>query len=458
MPARTLAHSPLPPGEGQGVRAVRSPRRQEVPLPAQNSSHPNPLPRGEGDHFRPLPEGVGTTRPLPERDLTSRPLIDFLDPKPLPAGLVGFDATESHGWFRNLKIETGGKRYAPPLTPVRRAGYRGPVSQWWDPIVTGNADVAFGWDADRPFNSLRSQKIEIRSGTGTAGVANRGLHRFGLSVVKGRTYQGRLYLRGSGEATVALQNVDGSRTYASRRLTGIETDWRKFPFALTADATDHDARFAVWIDRPGAVWVDQVVLTPAGEGLFQGLPVRADIARAIVDSGVTCIRLGGDFSGPPGYKWKTMLGDPDRRPQYNSCWYPFETRGWGIVEFIEFCRAAGIEPIPCLNPDETPADVAELVKRYQLKYVQLGNGCPPLERLAAVADAMHAVDPSAKLLSGSIGHVAARASRRGGDCRRSRRNSPARCMPWRCSLTTSRSPARRAGRRCSSDCRRCAAR
>jgi hypothetical protein len=31
-----------------------------------------------------------------------RPAIDFLDPQPLPAGLVGVDASESHGWFRNL--------------------------------------------------------------------------------------------------------------------------------------------------------------------------------------------------------------------------------------------------------------------------------------------------------------------------------------------------------------------
>ena len=133
-----------------------------------------------------------------------------------------------------------------------------------------------------------------------------------------------------------------------------------------------------------------------------------------------------------------MTGDPDRRPQYNSCWYPFETRGWGIVEFIEFCRAAGIEPIPCLNPDETPTDVAELVQRYKLKYVQLGNGCPPLDRLAAVADAMHAVAPDAKLLSGSIGHVADVLPDAAAVAENQGAGSAARCMPWRRSRTISR--------------------
>ena len=357
------------------------------------------------------------------------PLIDFIDPQPLPAGLVGFDATESRGWFRNLRFETGGKTYTPSLAPVRSANYRGPVSQWWEPISTGDAQAAFAWDADKPFNTQRSQKIEIRSGNGTAGVANRGLGRLGLSVIQGRAYEGRLYLRGNyqGAVTVALQNVDGSKTYGTQKLRGISAEWKKFSMRLQMDTTDHNARFVVWIDQPGAAWVDQVVLMPTGDGLFKGLPVRADLAQLVVDSGVTCIRLGGDFSGSPGFKWKTMLGDPDLRPQYNSCWYPFQTRGWSIVEFLAFCRAAGIEPIPCLNHDETPQDVADLVgfcngpaisrwgreraamgyaQPFGLKYIQLGNGCPPLERLAAVADAMHAVDPGTKLLTGSIGHVA----------------------------------------------------
>ncbi len=333
-----------------------------------------------------------------------KPVIRTTDPEPLMAGLVGFDASELRGWFRKLKIDAGGAAVTPGLAPVHPRTYRGPVSQWWDPIVTGDAEVEFAWDADRPFNTLRSQKITLKAGTGTAGVANRGLHRYGLSVVKGRAYEGRLYLRGGGDVTVALQSGDGLRTHASQRLTGVGAERRKFSFALTSADTDPTAQFAFWIDKPGAVWVDQVVLMPTGDALFKGLPVRADIAKAVIDSGITCIRLGGDYSGVPGFKWKTMLGDPDQRSQYNSCWYPFESRGWGIGEFIEFCRAAGIEPIPCLNHDETPADVAELVRRQKLNYVQLGNGCALLERNAAVADAIHAVHPGCKLLTGSIGH------------------------------------------------------
>ena len=122
---------------------------------------------------------------------SAKPLIQYTDPSPLA------------GRPRRLRRQRGARvvpqtedrdatarTYVPPLEPARPAGYRGPVSQWWDPVVTGTADAAFGWDADRPFNSLRSQKIEMRSGEGTAGVANRGLHRFGLSVVAGRSVRG----------------------------------------------------------------------------------------------------------------------------------------------------------------------------------------------------------------------------------------------------------------------------
>ena len=355
--------------------------------------------------------------------------VEYTDPRPIAPASVGFETSEARGWFRNLSIESGGRKAFPVLKPERPPGWRGRVSQWWEPVVTGTPDAAFDWDLDKPFNTLRSQKIELRGGSGTAGVANRGLGRLGLSVGEGKAYEGRIYLRGSysGNVTVALQNADGTQTYGSATLSGVGSDWQKFPFTIKSDKTDHNARFAIFIDKPGAVWVDQAVLLPTGDGLFKGLPVRADIARALIDSGVTCIRLGGDFSGVTGFRWKTMLGDPDRRPQYNSCWYPFESRGWSIVEFLAFCRAAGIEPIPCVNHAETPRDLADFVEfcngpassrwgreraamgyeaPFKLRYIQLGNGCTPVDRNVAAADAMHAVDPEIKLLTGSVGHEA----------------------------------------------------
>jgi len=170
-------------------------------------------------------------------------------------------------------------------------------------------------------------------------------------------------------------------------------------------------------------------LMPTGDGLFKGLPVRADLAKAIVDSGVTCIRLGGDYSGPPGYKWKTMLGDPDRRPQYRGTWYPWSTNGFGIEDFVRFCRASGIEPAFAINIEETEQDAADLVEYlngpitskwgrrraanghpqpYAVRYIEIGNEeaisgnveeySHYLDRFKRLAPAMHAKDPKLHLV------------------------------------------------------------
>ena len=99
-------------------------------------------------------------------------------------------------------------------------------------------------------------------GTGTAGVANRGLNRWGIAVRRGQRMEGRLYVRAARRTslTVALQSADDSRTYALRLLEPGGTDWTRRDFALTPNATDARARFAIWSDRPGSAEVDQVYL------------------------------------------------------------------------------------------------------------------------------------------------------------------------------------------------------
>ena len=146
--------------------------------------------------------------------------------------------------------------------------------------------------------------MEFVSGTGTVGIANAGLNRWGIAVRKGQTFEGRLYLRGSGDVVVALQSADGTKEYASQRITGIGAAWKKFPFELTAAAADGDARFALYLDRPGRVQADQVTLMSTGEDRFRGLPLRGDIGQAMVDQGLTFLRYGGTMINISGYRFK----------------------------------------------------------------------------------------------------------------------------------------------------------
>ena len=129
----------------------------------------------------------------------------------------------------------------------------------------------------------------------------------------------------------------------------------------------------------------------------------------------------------PGYSWKNMIGPRDRRPPYAGTWYRYSTNGWGIVDFMNFCEAAGFEYVPAFNIDETPQDMADFIEYangpagsewgrqaggrrapqpYRLKYLELGNEERVDEKYAAkfeaLAEAIWAQDPGVILVVGDF--------------------------------------------------------
>ena len=282
------------------------------------------------------------------------------------------------------------------------------------------------------FNGACAQHMAFVSGTGTVGLANGGLNGWGIAVRAGQTFAGRLWLKGRGEVVVALQSADGKREYASRRLTGLGAEWRCFPFELTASATDDRARFALLLDRPGSIEVDQASLMSTGADRFRGLPVRGDIGEAMVDEGLTFLRYGGTMVNAEGYRFKKMIGDRDRRPPYRGHWYRYSTNGFGIEEFVQFCEKAGFEAAFAVNIEETPEDMADMVEYlngpadsewgrrraanghpepYGVRYIGIGNEevffngdrgdeyDHYVERFLLLHDAIKAVDPSVQLVA-----------------------------------------------------------
>lgn len=353
-------------------------------------------------------------------DREAAPRIDFVDrDRPLLSGRVALRTWHADASFRDVRID--GEK-----APVSLAGEG--VSGMWDAVRTGNAPARFAL-TERAFNGSLCQKIEHGPGSGRVGVANRGLNRWGVAVRRGHPMEGRVYLRGDGPVTVALQSADGRRTYAVQRLVPGR-DWKKAPFRLTPTATDPAARFAIWLDRPGRVWVDQAMLFDAPADRFHGLPVRGDIARKLVDGGYTFLRYGGTMINVPGYRWKNMIGDPDRRPPYVGHWYPCSTNGFGIFDFLRFCEAAGFGSAFAINPEETPQDAADLADYltapasnpwgrrraadgrpapYHPNYIEIGNeeaiGNPNpaalahyAERFRLLAAAIHRRNPKLKLV------------------------------------------------------------
>lgn len=327
-------------------------------------------------------------------DGAAEPKIDFTDQaNPMLSGSIALRTWNSDASFRNVRIQT-------PTGVVENTFKSEPslsVSGMWDPIMTGNAQGEFAHEGAGAYNGTRCQKIVHGPGGGQVGVANRGLNRWGVAVKKGEKLAGRIYLRAdqlSGPVTVALQSADGARTYAIRRISRVAGDWAKYTFELTSRTTDNNARFAVWIEQPGTLWVDQAVLMGTGKALFHGLPFRADIGQGLVDEGITFLRYAGTMVNVPGYRWKNMIGDPDRRPPYNGNWYPYSSNGFGIFDFLNFCEAAQIEAAFAINIEETEQDAVDLVdyltaptsnpwgaKRaadghpapYKFRYIEIGN-------------------------------------------------------------------------------------
>jgi alpha-L-arabinofuranosidase len=313
---------------------------------------------------------------------------------PLASGRIGLRPYNRECRFRNLLVKAGGKQEALPFEASKQ--WDEGVSGMWRALRRQTPQGSFALETDRPFIGRQSQRITFERGLGEVGVENKGLNRWGMYLVADQPYEGYLWLRAKtpGEVVVALESGDGGRVYAQSRLTVGTGDWRRLDFTLTPNATDKAGRFAVKLDRPGSVVLGHAFLQPGPWGRFKGLPVRRDVAEALVEQGLTVLRYGGSMVNAPEYRWKKMIGPRDRRPPYHGTWYPYSSNGWGILDFLDFCEAAGFLAIPALHMDETPQDLADFVeyvngpadspwgrKRatdghptpYRLKYVELGN-------------------------------------------------------------------------------------
>lgn len=352
------------------------------------------------------------------------------DPRYFRSGKFGLRDLVADAYFRNIGYKTA--------SGAKTLSFEAPkgvaVSNRWHPIVTGTAETAFVHDALEPFHGSYSQAVEFIAGKGSAGVGNMSLNDWGIAVRKGQTMQGRIYLKAAGlqgPVTIALESADGKRSYVAQQIDGVTGAWQRYDFTLTPSEDDNRARFSVMIDRPGKLWMDMVTLESTGNARYKGLPLRSDIAQAMVDQGLTFLRYGGTMVNVPDYRFKNMIGDRDRRPPYRGHWYWWSTNGFGIEEFLQFAEAAGFTPSFAVNIDETAQDMADMIEYlngpvtsewgarraanghpepYGVKYIEIGNEEQILhesrsgydhyiERFIALHDAMKAKDPNLELIN-----------------------------------------------------------
>jgi hypothetical protein len=346
---------------------------------------------------------------------------------PLRIGGFGLRQWQRSARYRRLQVKVGERTEA--IAFRANSDDQGPVSAMWRATRHGAATGKYAIETERPFTGRQSQRVAFLDGEGNIGVENQGLNRWGLSFVAGKPYQGYVWARVEKplDLFVALESRDGSKVYAQTRLAVAGKGWQRYEFTLTPDQADPAGRFVVELRRPGAVVLGHAFLQPGPWGRFKDLPVRRDVAQAMIGQGLTVLRYGGSMVNCAEYRWKKMIGPRDRRPPYAGTWYPYSSNGWGIVDFLDFCEVAGFLAIPAFFTEETPQDMADFVtyvngpkdsvwgkKRvadghpapYRLKYLEVGNEERVDEaywkRFRAIALAVWAVDPHIILVVGDF--------------------------------------------------------
>jgi len=343
--------------------------------------------------------------------------IDYNDSSPLAKGLAGVRTWQHAAKFKNFSVtDSNGTKQIPFIKAANDQ-----VSSMWTAYREGNAEGTFAIETDKLFNGRQDQKITFQSGTGRVGIANSGLNMRGMYFQKDKDYEGVLWVRADKPVSLnlSLEDKSGKTSYAQQKVSVKDSNWQKIEFTMTSSGEDEYGKFCISLTEPGSVVVGYAFLQPGQWGRFKGLPVRLDVAEALIRQKVTVIRYGGSMVNSPEYCWKKMIGSRDLRPPYKGFWNSYSSNGWGILDFMNFCEAAGFVYLPALNIEETPEDMADFIeyihggnetvwgqKRvadghpepYKLKYIQIGNEEKVddyyLERFKLLAAAIWSRDPN----------------------------------------------------------------
>ena len=350
--------------------------------------------------------------------------------------LTSFDGGISSQLLFNRKFEM------PEPRDAQNFLFKG-VSEGWDPIGL-DTGVTLVLDREVYYSPSQSQRITFAGGDTPAGIQQRGL-RYVLpqfltnqhiddpfAFRPGEQYKVRIAIKNqdlSGAVHVALGESYRKpvAVYDFRFSSG--ENWAIYECELTPSAEANNAKFMIYIDSPGTVWVDSVSMVRADldDGGF-----RKDVLELTRRLQPTCIRWpGGWFVSD--YHWQDGIGPIDKRPaRLNRAWMAYTANDVGVDDFMQLCNKLSAQPYICVNVGTgTPEEAAAMVEYvngtsrtkwgriraenghsepYEAKVWNVGNeewlptlggtrGSLYAKRFDAYAKAMKAVDPTIELVA-----------------------------------------------------------
>jgi len=235
------------------------------------------------------------------------------------------------------------RKFANPITnaPVAPVNpfFRRFAGEPWRPMAS---EDTVEMDSMRPFVGAHSPRVKLN------GSAARGIQQGGLRVRGGRSYEGRIYLKGEPGAKVDVRLVWGTGAGDSQSILipSLSDQYQKYPLKFAPKADADEARLEIVGTGRGAFHVGAVSLMPADNE--QGF--HAGMIRLYKEAGFKMAKWpGGNFVS--AYDWYDGLGDRDKRPpRLQPMWSDrVESNDVGIHEFVAFCRLLGAEPYLAIN-------------------------------------------------------------------------------------------------------------
>ncbi len=207
---------------------------------------------------------------------------------------------------------------------------------------------------DQPVNAALPVSLRLDLSGTLAGIANEGF--WGIPVRPNTTYTASFYAKASGgftgALTASLVTDNSGAAVATANTQPITSDWKKYTLILItgADApTTAKAHFVISANGNGSVSFSLVSLFPP---TYQNAPngLRPDLMKLLSDMHPAFIRLpGGNYlegnTFPTRFDWKKMIGPVDQRPGHMGCWGYRSSDGFGLPEYLLWCRQLNAEPV-----------------------------------------------------------------------------------------------------------------
>jgi alpha-L-arabinofuranosidase len=313
----------------------------------------------------------------------------------IPASFFGLMTEEiNHSYDGGLFAELIQNRTFQDPRPRQAGADRGSrgggIPIHWSVIGPGKAAI----DEADPVSPALPLSLRLDLAGDESGVANDGY--WGIPVWPDTTYTASFYAKGgggfAGPVSASLRTDEGDVTVARGESQPVTSAWRKYVVTLrTAHGvpTTAKARFVLSARGQGSVSFSLVSLFPP---TYQDTPngLRPDLMKLLAELRPKFIRLpGGNYLEgnrfSDRFNWKQMIGPAEQRPGHMAPWGYRSSDGFGLPEFLLWCKQLGAEPVLglfagyVLNGDHFKAGSPEMAIYTQEALEEIEYVCGPAD-------------------------------------------------------------------------------